>query len=168
MTDTVIVVSKEMEDRFRGRTGRAKLVQIYNGIELDRLPKQFDRQGLLKELDLPKDVKLVGAVGRLVPVKGLNHLLHAAAILAPEHPEVRFLLVGDGPLRHDLEQQGRDLGIEERVHILGHRDDATRIIGCLDVLAMPSLHEGVPMTLLEAQALGTRWPSVKPAASGRS
>jgi glycosyltransferase involved in cell wall biosynthesis len=154
MTDTVIVVSKDMERQFQGRTGRAKLVQIYNGIEVDRLPKEFDRPGLLRDLGVSDDSKLIGAVGRLVPVKGLNYLLDAAAVLAPEHPEIHSLIVGDGPLRQDLEQQARDLGIEDRVHFLGHRDDATRIIGCLDVLAMPSLHEGIPMTLLEAQALG--------------
>jgi glycosyltransferase involved in cell wall biosynthesis len=154
MTDTVVVVSKDMERQLQGRTGRAKLAQIYNGIELDRLPKQFDRPGLLRELGLAEDVRLVGAVGRLVPVKGLNYLLNAAAIVALEHPEMHFLIVGDGPSRGKLERQARELGIEDHVHFLGHRDDATNIIGCLDVLAMPSLHEGIPMTLLEARAMG--------------
>jgi len=153
-THVLVAVSGEIEDRLRGRTGRARLVRIRNGIERDRLPRSCDREGLLRELGLPGGTVLFGAVGRLVPVKGLDVLLDAAARFAPDRPEHRYLLVGDGPLREELERRAEELGIADRVLFLGHRDDADRVIGCLDALVMPSRHEGMPMALLEARALG--------------
>jgi glycosyltransferase involved in cell wall biosynthesis len=153
-THVLVAVSAEIEDRLRGKTGRARLVRIRNGIERDRLPKACDREGLLRELSLPEGTVLFGAAGRLVPVKGIDVLLDAAARLAPDHPEHRFLLVGDGPSREELERRAEELGIADRVLFLGHRNDAERIIGCLDALVMPSMHEGMPMALLEARALG--------------
>ncbi|MFH1680895.1 MAG: glycosyltransferase [Candidatus Eisenbacteria bacterium] len=153
-TDVLVVVSREMEARLGPKAGRARVVRIVNGIETERLPVDPDPEGFRRELGLEKETVLFGAVGRLAPIKGLGVLLEAAAMLAREYPEHRYLIVGDGPSRADLERRAANLGVAGSVLFLGHREDAVRVVGCLDALVMPSLHEGMPVTLLEARAFG--------------
>lgn len=101
---------------------------------------------------LPAGRPLVGRVSRLAPEKGVDVFLHAAARLAPLHPEARFLVVGDGPCRAELEALAATLGLGERVHFLGFRPDARAVIADLDVLAVTSRSDGAPLVVLEAMA----------------
>jgi glycosyltransferase involved in cell wall biosynthesis len=89
-----------------------------------------------------------------VPVKGLGYFLEAARDLLEALPEARFLIIGDGPLRSDLERRARELGIAHAVQFSGFRPDVLNVVNALDVFVMPSIHEGLPMALLEAAALG--------------
>jgi glycosyltransferase involved in cell wall biosynthesis len=89
-----------------------------------------------------------------VPVKGLGYFLEAARGLLEALPDARFLIIGDGPLRSDLERQVRNLGIADAVQFSGFRADVLNLINALDVFVMPSIHEGLPIALLEASALG--------------
>ncbi len=107
---------------------------------------------------------LVGVVARLQPEKGIANFLKAAARISSSCPEARFLVVGDGPLREELLRLANRLGLRERVRFLGHRADARDLIGLLDVLAVPSLTEGTPLTVLEAMAAGV--PIVASAVGG--
>ena len=107
---------------------------------------------------------LVGVVARLQPEKGIAKFLKAAARISSSCPEARFLVVGDGPLREELLRLADRLGLRERVRFLGHRADARDLIGLLDVLAVPSLTEGTPLTVLEAMAVGV--PIVASAVGG--
>jgi glycosyltransferase involved in cell wall biosynthesis len=136
------------------KTGRAEKMLIHNGIDLDGIPKNPDRMALRRELRIAKGVPLIGAVGRLVPVKNLPALLTAALILGGKDKRMQVVIVGDGPERMELQKKRDALGLTKRVVFLGHRHDIHQVIAGLDVLAMPSLHEGLPMTLLEAMALG--------------
>lgn len=108
--------------------------------------------------------QLVGVVARLQPEKGIANFLKAAARVSSSCPEARFLVVGDGPLREALLRLADRLGLRERVRFLGHRADARALIGLLDVLAVPSLTEGTPLTVLEAMAAGV--PIVASAVGG--
>jgi glycosyltransferase involved in cell wall biosynthesis len=99
--------------------------------------------------------RLVGRVCRLQPEKGLDVFLRAAVRIARGAPDVRFLIVGEGPVRHRLETLGRRLGIAERVHFLGHRTDARAIIAALEILVVSSLSDGSPLVVLEAMASAT-------------
>ena len=107
---------------------------------------------------------LVGTVARLQPEKGIANLLKAAARASTFCPLARFLVVGDGPLREELVCLADRLGLCERVRFLGHRADARGLIGLLDVLVVPSLTEGTPLTVLEAMAGGV--PIVASAVGG--
>jgi len=95
---------------------------------------------------------LVGRVARLAPEKGVDVFLHAAARLAAAHPQARFLVVGDGPCRAELEALAAALGLGDRVEFLGFRSDARAIIAQLDVLAVTSRSDGAPLVVLEAMA----------------
>jgi glycosyltransferase involved in cell wall biosynthesis len=107
---------------------------------------------------------LVGTVARLQPEKGIANLLQAAARTSAFCPLARFLVVGDGPLREELNCLADRLGLRDRVRFLGHRADARGLIGLLDVLVVPSVSEGTPLTVLEAMAGGV--PIVASAVGG--
>ncbi len=107
---------------------------------------------------------LVGVVARLQPEKGIANFLKAAARISSSCPQARFLVVGEGPLRGELLRLADSLGLGERMRFLGHRADARDLIGLLDVLAVPSLTEGTPLTVLEAMAAGV--PIVASAVGG--
>ena len=95
---------------------------------------------------------VIGWIGRMVPVKGLTTLLHAVAQMSARSHRLRVLLVGEGPERVALETQARRLGIAKLVEFVGFIPDPQSFLLSLDIFALPSLHEGIPMVLLEAFA----------------
>lgn len=134
------------DDRFR---------VLYYGIDLGPFEAPFNRSEVRRELGIPADAPVVGHVGRFNPQKNHSFLLQVAAAVAEIRPQVHFLFVGDGPLRPEIEAQARDLGLSDRVHFAGIQRDVPRLMrGCMDVFLMPSLFEGLPLVLLEAQAAG--------------
>lgn len=102
------------------------------------------------ELELPADGPLVLAVGNLYPVKDHARLLRAAARL----PGVRVAVAGRGGEEESLRRQAESLGIAERVHLLGLRDDVDRLLTAADLFTQPSRSEGLPLAVLEAMAAG--------------
>lgn len=110
--------------------------------------------GLRGELGVGPEVPLVGWVGRLVPIKAVDQLLLAARIMNERLPQARLVLIGDGELRPELEAQARELGLSGVVHFLGFRFDLARLYPDLDVVALTSLNEGTPGSLIEAMAAG--------------
>jgi glycosyltransferase involved in cell wall biosynthesis len=103
-------------------------------------------------------------VGRLVPQKGIEVLLQAARAVVERHPNAQFSLAGDGPLRPALEEQARRLGISDHIRFLGTVKDAPRLLAGCDLFVLPSLWEGMPISLLEAMGAGR--PAVATAVSG--
>ena len=147
----VAAVSDDMSRQLRGYgVPSAALSIIANGVDLDRF--RDAPPTLRAELSPPGP--LLGAVGRLSAEKGLDGLLRAAAALAAHFPELRLALVGDGPLRGELEQLASKLGIADRVTFTGRREDMPGVYASLDALLLPSLDEGLPMVVLEAMAAG--------------
>ena len=129
-----------------------KVVRIYNGLEMDLYRSENPhREELLAGLGLDPARPVVGTVGRLVYQKAHADLLKAAAIVQREVPEVQFLVVGEGPLRGELEQLSGSLGIRA-CHFAGFRSDVPDILPTLDVFALSSVLEGLPRVLVEAMA----------------
>jgi glycosyltransferase involved in cell wall biosynthesis len=111
-----------------------------------------------------RDANVIGWVGRLVPIKNVPVLLEALALLATRNASARLLLVGDGPERAALAALADRLGIAGRVELAGFVDDPAQALARMDVFALPSLHEGLPVALLEAMAAGV--PCVAAAVGG--
>lgn len=130
-----------------------KMVCIHNGMDLDRIRIGVAGSVIRRELGILPNWIVIGTVGRLTPVKGHVHLLRAMQQILRRHGEIKLLIVGDGPLRTELERLARELSIEGSVIFCGHRSDVWDFIDALDVFVLPSLHEGIPMVLLEALAL---------------
>jgi len=144
-----------------GHIAPKKIVVIRNGLsaaaeraalEADGRAKQ--RAALLRELNLDEGAKLIGFVARLQPVKGHRYFIEAASRVAAVEPKAHFLLVGGGALQREIEEQVARLGLSDRVHLLGGRDDAASIAAGFDVAASASLSEGLPNAVMEAMAAG--------------
>jgi glycosyltransferase involved in cell wall biosynthesis len=141
--DRVICVSREAAKSYLAAGVPEERVRVVrNGIK--------PLSGRPERLGLPGDARLVVSVGRLTEQKGFDLLLDAAA----ELPETHFFLVGEGPLARSLEAGINDRGLEERVRLLGRRDDVSSLLAGANVLAMPSRFEGLPIVALEAMSLG--------------
>lgn len=127
---------------------------IENGIDAAHYVEPVDRRELRARLGLDQHRRYLACVARFHPVKDHATLLRAFARLAPTHPEVELLLVGDGPLRADLEQQVRQLQLDSRVRFLGVRRDVPDLLRAVDLFCMTSVSEAASLTVLEAMAAG--------------
>ena len=148
-------LGEEMLDLGIGEKSQWQTIQL--GLELDsfeasQAQRQHEREALRRELGLPLDAPLVGVVARLAPVKGVKFLLDGAPQILSCVPSAHFVLAGDGPSRARLELQARELKLEHRVHFLGMRADVAPLYRAFDCLALPSLQEGTPVSLVEALA----------------
>ena len=132
---------------------------IHKGIE-SRAPVA-DPVETRRAVSLPPDRPVVGGVGRLVRQKRYDRLLRTVALLPPR---VHCLLVGDGPLRADLESLASELGVADRVRFTGYRDDVPELLAALDLLLVTSDRESLANVMLEALSVGT--PVVSTPVSG--
>jgi glycosyltransferase involved in cell wall biosynthesis len=119
---------------------------------------------LRRELGIPPAAPLLGTVGRLVPVKAIDHLLGAMETIVAERADAWLVVAGGGPERARLEARARAAGLALRVRFLGERRDLPRIYADLDLFALASRNEGTPLALIEALAAGV--PAVATAVGG--
>jgi glycosyltransferase involved in cell wall biosynthesis len=128
---------------------------VHNGVDLSVFSPSVSGAGVASEFGFPADSPIVGTIARLVERrKGLNYFLEMAAVVHAKRPDVRFLLVGDGDLRPELEAQAAALGLTSDVLVFtGARSDVPRLYAAFDVFVMPSLYEGCQYSLLEAMAM---------------
>lgn len=162
----VVAVSREVARSIRRNLGDEVPVTIVrNGIELDRTaPPPEDVLAVRRWLDLPVGTPVIGTVAVLRAQKRLDVWLEAARLITRVRPDARFVIVGDGPLRGELEQQAARLGIDDRVRFTGLRKDVPTFLALFDVYLMSSEYEGLPLALLEAMA--NSLPIVTTAAGG--
>src|SRR5262249_13095482 len=144
-----------------GHIAPEKIVVIRNGLSAAAQRAALEADGraqqpaaVLRELNLDEGAKLIGFVARLQPVKGHRYFIEAASRVAAVEPKAHFLLVGGGALQREIEEQVARLGLSDRVHLLGGRDDAASIAAGFDVAASASLSEGLPNAVMEAMAAG--------------
>ena len=164
--DGIVGVSSEITKILEGRYPSADVRCITNGIDLARVVPSSERSAMRAQLGIAPNTFLVGTVGRLMPIKGLEYLIEAFAQFRRRRDpqESKLIIVGDGPLRAALEQCAESHGLSRQVEFLGMRTDVYNLIRAFDAFVLPSLHEGVPMVLLEAMALGV--PIVASAVGG--
>ena len=137
--------------RVDGFSGR-RVTVIANGIDLERYRPDADKGAARRRLGLDPSRRLIACVARFHPVKDHATLIRAFATLAPGRPDVDLMLVGDGPLRGQLERQAAALGVADRVRFLGIRADVPEVLPAADIFALLSVSEAASLTLLEAMA----------------
>ena len=155
-TSHIICVSQgdyELGKRLRLLKPKKSTV-ILNGIEVERFSSASGRERIRAEFGSTHSHVLVGTVGRLHVQKGLVYLLEAASVALKRNHSVKFVLVGDGPLKKVLREKAERLGIEDSVHFVGARQDVPDLLAAFDLFVLPSLWEGLPLVLLEASAAG--------------
>ncbi len=143
-----------------------KVELINNAIDIDRFKTVKDKAGLRKEIGISKNEKIIGMVGRLVPEKAYDVFLKSAKIIAGGVQNAKFVIIGDGEERANLERLASVLGLRERIIFLGERHDAADLISLFDVAVLSSRIESFPLALLEYMA--ARRPIVATDVGGNS
>ena len=132
----------------------AKIVSIPTGVDLDKFSPREPDFLLKRSLEIGGDQQIVGTIAFLRDYKGVNIFLQAAAMVIAKNPLVTFLVIGDGPEKHNLENLAHELSLDGHVRFLGFRDDIPGLLSILDVVVLSSLNsEGVPQALTQALAM---------------
>jgi glycosyltransferase involved in cell wall biosynthesis len=149
-------VSEDIAADLRGYhvVAPSKVGVIANGIDTATFARPTDAAGLRRELGIPAAASVLGTVGRLSEIKRQDRLLRAFAELRQTFPDAHLVLVGDGPLRDDLRQLAGQLKLETCVHFTGSQLQPERYLHLMDVFALTSRSEGMPVSVLEAWAAG--------------
>jgi len=151
----IIAVSEPVEQDMLGVGIARKLItRIANGIDAQRFAQDVDIDQVKGSLGLPEDKVIIGTLSSLSAEKGLDYLIRALA--KPELCDENFhlLVVGEGEEREALESLVLESGLQQKVTFAGRRSDVAQVLSALDIFALPSLAEGLPMALLEAMAVG--------------
>ena len=159
-TDKIIVISRQQFEEIHKKFGVGRASQfaiIRLGIDLAPFQRQEEKRYFLREeLGIEKEKILVGLVGRLTEVKNHKLFLQVAQLYKSrknlDPPELHFVIVGDGNLRQMLEETAKTLEIEDVVTFTGNRNDTDVVYAGLDIVALTSLNEGTPLSLIEAMA----------------
>ena len=129
---------------------------LYCAIDLEPFSNQeVNARAVRAELGIPENAFVIGHVGRFHEQKNHKFLIEIASEIARREPEMRLLLVGDGPLYSEVQQEVYKKGLRDKVIFAGVRSDIPRLMmGAMDAFVMPSLYEGLPLVGMEAQAAG--------------
>jgi glycosyltransferase involved in cell wall biosynthesis len=133
----------------------SKIKVIYNGIDTSHITCDEEVvQQVRQRLDLPPGVKVVGMVARMFPVKRYDIFLQAAAMVNRVVPDTRFVLVGDGPSRSNLEKLSQELGLVSKVTFTGEQRSVVPYLSNIDIFVLSSDAEGLSLSICEAMAMG--------------
>lgn len=146
----------EKKDMLRYRICHScKIEVVKSGMDFSAFEKKnADNIKKRAELNIEPDDIVVGAISRLENIKGIEYFIDSAKIVLGVIPMARFLIVGEGSLRSNLEERAKRLGIRDRVIFTGWREDVPKIMMILDILVLTSLNEAVGRVLIEAGAAG--------------
>lgn len=148
--DGIVVNARRMTNSFASLDGfsSSKIRVIWNGVDSRHPPA--DPMALRQELGIPANRFIIGTVGRLAIQKRMDRLLEVTGLL----PDVSCIIAGDGTRKTELLEKAKSLGVEERVHFLGNRDDVGDVFAALDVFVVTSQSEGLSNAMLEAMSYG--------------
>lgn len=132
----------------------SRIAVVRNGIDTRRFSDPSGGAEVRKTLHIPLNAPLIGTVGRLAEVKCQDLLIRGFSRIRLSEPRAHLLLVGDGPLRGQLETLAKSLGLADCVHFAGYQSDPARFLQAMDLFALTSRSEGMPLCVLEAWAAG--------------
>ncbi|MBI3360255.1 MAG: glycosyltransferase, partial [Chloroflexi bacterium] len=158
LCDLIIVDSDAVRDRgLAFHVAPPEKIRVVNmGVDPDRYdPTRLENRRLeiCAELGLAPTGRVIGTVARLVPDKGIEHLVDAMARIAPRFPDAQCLIVGEGPLRPALTAQAQSLGLGGRVVFTGQLPEAVRALAVMDLFVLPTYREGFGLVFAEAMSM---------------
>jgi L-malate glycosyltransferase len=151
--DRIIAVSDDIRLQLIHHYPASKLQTIHNAVNPLKIRPVKTIEAVKCEFNIPVNAPIIGAIGRMVPIKAYDLFLGMAGEIFKTYPQARFMLIGDGPQKTLLQDMAAKMNIADRVIFPGFRDDIVDIINAFDIFVISSFHEGVPMALLEAMAL---------------
>jgi len=150
-SDKLIAVSKDLKGFLvNKKMGRNSIEVIYNGVSTDDVKPEKSSLHVKKELRIPDDAMILGTMGRMVSVKGHQYFLEGAKKVISANSDIYFIIAGDGPLMQKNMDWVQREGLTNNIKLIGFRDDPYDILNSFDIFVLTSLHEGIPMVLLEA------------------
>lgn len=154
-TDAVIASASSVKDYYVQQIGADpdKVDVIYNAVDWTQLQSTIGRDEFRASIGVPAGVPVAGIIARLTEQKA-HRVLFAAVASHPQLASLHLVVVGDGELRDDLRSRAESLGISGRVHFLGARRDLGNILAAVDMFAMPSYWEGLPLSMVLAMGAG--------------
>ncbi len=157
LADRIVTTGETIRQAMHLRNGfdQARMLSIPTGVDLDGLRHRSQSSLLKEELSLPSNATLIGMVSFLRFEKGPLYFLESAKHILKSNKNCWFCIAGDGPIREKVRIRIKELNLEDRVYLLGYREDVPKILAALDVLVLPSTGtEGISQVLLQALALG--------------
>lgn len=153
--DCVVAVSKGVQwDLLRRGLRKDKIKLIYNGINFSNNRPGFEPQEMREKYGIANNAPVIGTLGRLSAVKGHASLIKAMPSILEEIRDCILLIAGDGPLKADLERLVKELNLAQSVKLIGYMKNVGEFLSMIDLFLLPSLSEGLPISLLEAMAFG--------------
>ena len=154
-TDAVICSAESVRDFYISQIGAdaAKVKVIYNAVDWSQLQSTVAPDAMRAEFGIPADAPLAGIIARLTEQKA-HRVLFEAMAARNDLSTLHLLIVGDGELRDELRQHVERFGLAHRVHFAGARRDLGNILAAIDLFVMPSLWEGLPLSLVLAMGAG--------------
>ena len=156
ITTNIVVIDRAVKDSVirDEKIPSSKIICIHNAIDMTEFTSnKIDAMPQRAELKVSQNKFLIGMIAGLSPIKGYFYLLEAMPILLKEIPGAQLVLIGDGPLRKEIEKEIFNLDITENVALLGSRQDIPALTSLFDILVHPCLIEGVPKSVLESMAM---------------
>jgi glycosyltransferase involved in cell wall biosynthesis len=154
-TERIVVNSTGVRDFYVGHGISEDLfVTIPNGVSASAAVEPTPREEILRELGLPANARLIGAVNRLWPQKRIKDLIWGADLLKCVRDDTHLLIIGDGPQRWRMERYNYQMTTDDLVHFLGERDDVPRLLPHFDCLWLASSYEGQSNAIMEAMSAG--------------
>ncbi|MGL5973235.1 MAG: glycosyltransferase [Oscillospiraceae bacterium] len=151
---TITCLTDDMKEKLVKILKTKNIYTLSNGIELKKFSNDVDVSREKDKLGIDEDSFVIGTIGRLVEVKNHIFLIKVFKYILEKNADVRLVLVGDGPLRDQLEKEARKMQIYDKIKFLGNQRNIENFLAIMDVFVVTSLSEGQNITLIEAQAAG--------------
>lgn len=153
-TDTLITINKEDFELAKSKFKSNQICYVPGvGINVSKFADaQVDKNEKRKEIGVPSEAVILTSVGELIERK--NHMVILRSLVQIKNDDLHYIVVGKGELLEELQAFVNDNGLSNRVHFLGYRKDVEEIYKASDVCCLPSIHEGLPVALMEAMASG--------------
>lgn len=156
LADRVIAVSESVKlDMIEMGLRQSRIIVVHNGISLNEYSPTTSGHELRHRLGLDSHTKLIGTLARIVHSKGIKYLIDAGFKVIKNDPKIEMLIAGDGQMAKEMIDYVRSVGLASKIHFVGFQPESFELLKILDVFVLPSLAEGLPMTILEAMAVGT-------------
>lgn len=132
-----------------------RVYKLNNGLDLNAYHYDIEKRKMIRaKYDIPKDAIVLGHVGRFAKQKNHMFLIQVFASYIKKHPDAYLMLIGDGDLRAEIERQVAHVGLTDNIIFVGQTDEIAAYLSAMDIFVFPSLYEGMPNTVIEAQASG--------------
>lgn len=130
-----------------------RVVSIPTGVDLARFRSSLPSRAIRADLGLSAGDFVVGTVGFVRYEKGMHYLIDAAGLVLSQHPDVKFVIVGEGPEEKNLKRKIEAMGLSQSIVFTGFRTDIPELLVSMDVFVLSSIEEGLPQTLTQAMAM---------------